>query len=261
MAKPGIIGGSGIDDKLDLSDVKREKMHTPYGAPSDLIMTGKMGGKEVVAVARHGANHRIMPSEVNYRANIWALKEMGVTHVIAATACGSLRETIEPGHLVIIDQFIDRTTKRKQTFYEGHAVCHISMSDPFCPNLRKLLMQSAAKLNIAHHSSGVMVTIEGPRFSSRAESKMFRSWGGDVINMTTVPEVVLAREAGLCYASIAMCTDYDSWHESREPVTLEMVMKTMSKNAANTNKIIADTMQNIQDDNCACRTAATNSFL
>ena len=253
MAKIGIIGGSGIDDNLHLTQVNRAKIHTPYGATSDLVITGKLQGMDIVALPRHGADHRIMPSLVNYRANIWALKEMGVTHVIATTACGSLREEIQPGQLVFVDQFIDRTTRRIQTFYEGVNVCHIPMAEPFCPRLRKLFTAVATELKIPHHDQGTVVTIEGPRFSTKAESRMFQAWGGDVINMSTVPEVVLAREAGLCYAAMAMSTDYDCWHESKEAVSINMIMKTMATNAANVNRMLPEIIRKVTDAPCACR--------
>ena len=261
MVKVGIIGGSGLDDKLNLTQVKRSKLNTPYGATSDLVITGKLQGTDVVALPRHGADHRIMPSLVNYRANIWAFRELGVTHIIATTACGSLREEIEPGHLVFIDQFIDRTTRRAQTFYEGNAVCHIPMAEPFCPSLRRLCAEAASELQIPHHDKGTVVTIEGPRFSTKAESRMFRIWGGDVINMSTVPEVVLAREAGLCYASIAMGTDYDCWHESKESVTFELILKTMETNAANVLRMLPAVIRKIQDGPCDCRNGCNGNGL
>lgn len=261
MVKVGIIGGSGIDDKLCLTQVKRVKVHTPYGAPSDLLVSGKYAGHEVVVLARHGASHQIGPSLVNYRANIGALKEMGVTHILATTACGSLREEIAPGHLVFIDQFIDRTTRRIQTFYEGQKICHIPMNEPFCQNLRKIISKVAAEKGIVHHDRGTVVTIEGPRFSTRAESRMFQQWGGDVINMSTVPEVVLAREAGICYAAIAMSTDYDCWHESKEAVTIDLVMKTMAANAERVNQILPLVIERIQDAPCSCAEAVKAALM
>ncbi|MGI6086751.1 MAG: S-methyl-5'-thioadenosine phosphorylase [Kiritimatiellia bacterium] len=261
MIKIGIIGGSGLGDRLELDGVRSHKVHTPYGSPSDVVKTGRMGNMEVVVLARHGAGHSIMPSLVNYRANIWALRELGVTHIIATTACGSLREEIAPGHFVIIDQFIDRTTKRNQTFYEGPKICHIPMSDPFCPHIRQALCAAAAEIDIPYHQRGVMVTIEGPRFSTRAESRMFRLWGGDVINMSTVPEVVLAREAGLCYASVAMATDYDSWHDTLETVTIEMVLKTMEDNLANIYRLLPAALPRITLETCACRAAPAQALI
>ena len=252
MAKVGIIGGSGLDDQLNLTHIEQHKVHTPYGAPSQQLVTGQLAGQEVVVLARHGLQHSIMPSLVNYRANIWALKELGVTHIVATTACGSLREEIQPGHLIFADQFIDRTTRRIQTFYEGTTVCHISMAEPFCPRLRKIFATAAMTLKIPHHAQGTVVTIEGPRFSTVAESRMFRAWGGDIINMSTVPEVVLARELGICYAILAMCTDYDSWHESKEAVTFEMILKTMATNAAYVNRMLPRIIEQITDGPCLC---------
>ncbi|XP_053321884.1 S-methyl-5'-thioadenosine phosphorylase isoform X2 [Spea bombifrons] len=193
-------------------------------------------------LARHGKQHTIAPTNVNFRANIWALKMEGCTHILVTTACGSLKEEIQPGDIVVIDQFIDRTTKRHQTFYDGGAclpgVCHIPMADPFCGKTRAVLIDVAKKLGIKCHSKGTMITIEGPRFSSKAESHMFRLWGADVINMTTVPEVVLAKEAEICYASIAMATDYDCWKEHEEAVSVDRVLKTLKENANKATSIL-----------------------
>ncbi len=252
MLKIGIIGGSGLGDKLNLTQIQRIKSHTPYGAPSDLIISGQLNGVPVVALPRHGSQHTIMPSLVPYRANIWAFKQLGVSHIIAVTACGSLREEIHPGELVFIDQFIDRTTRRSQTFFEGQAVEHIPMAEPFCPSLRKLFKEIAGELKLAHHPQGTMVTIEGPRFSTKAESRMFQLWGGDVINMSSVPEVVLAREAGICYAAIAMCTDFDCWHASAAAVNFEMIVKTMQANAANVNRMLAEIVGRVPPHQCSC---------
>lgn len=261
MLKIGIIGGSGVDYPKIMPDAKRIKVHTPYGSASDLITTGTVKGIHVVAIPRHGENHRINPTNVNYRANVWAMKDLGVTHIIAPTACGSLREEIRPGDLVFIDQFIDRTTKRHQTFYEGVEVCHIPMAEPFCPKLRQIMAKAAQELSIPYHPRGTMVTIEGPRFSTKAESNLFRSWGCDTINMTTVPEAVLARESGICYQPIAMATDYDCWHETEEPVTIEMILSTMKKNADNVKKILLSAIAKIQDWECNCRTAINSAKL
>ncbi|XP_038625618.1 S-methyl-5'-thioadenosine phosphorylase [Tachyglossus aculeatus] len=234
--KIGIIGGTGLDDPEVLEGRTEKYVETPYGKPSDALILGKIKNVDCVLLARHGRQHTIMPSQVNFRANIWALKEEGCTHIVVTTACGSLREEIQPGDIVVIDQFIDRTTKRDQTFYDGcHScsggVCHIPMAEPFCPKTREVLIEIAKKLGLRCHPKGTMVTIEGPRFSSRAESLMFRNWGADVINMTTVPEVVLAKEAGICYASIAMATDYDCWKEHEEAVSVDKVMKILKENA------------------------------
>ncbi|XP_061765497.1 S-methyl-5'-thioadenosine phosphorylase [Nerophis ophidion] len=234
--KIGIIGGSGLDDPDILEGRTERYVDTPYGKPSDALILGKIKNVECVLLARHGRQHTIMPSNINYQANIWALREEGCTHLLATTACGSLREEIQPGDIVIIDQFIDRTTKRAQTFYDGQptsppGVCHIPMAEPFCNRTREVLLEVARGLGVKCHVKGTMLSIEGSRFSSRAESLMFRQWGADVINMTTVPEVVLAKEAGLCYASIAMATDYDCWKEHEEAVSVDNVMKTMKENA------------------------------
>ncbi len=253
MVKLGIIGGSGLDDPDILAQAEEKAVDTPFGDPSSPITCGKIEGVEVAILARHGKKHTIYPSAVNFRANIWALKSLGCTHVLAATACGSLREEIAPGHLVFLDQFIDRTTKRASTFYDKDRVCHIPMGDPFCPSIRNILIERAGALGIMHHPAGTMVTIEGPRFSTKAESRLFRSWGCDVINMTTVPEVTLAREAGLCYASMAMSTDYDCWHESEEHVTIELILEIMKKNAENVIRLMLDVIPRISSDACMCR--------
>lgn len=253
MIKVGIIGGTGFERADIIKNISMRKVHTPYGAPSDLVTSGEIEGVSVLSIPRHGRTHAIYPSAVNFRANIWAMKELGATHILAITAVGSLREEIEPGHIVFPDQFIDRTTRRISTFYEGQEVCHIPMADPFCERLRKVLAESAARLGIPHHKRGTVITIEGPRFSTRAESNMYRMWGADIINMSTVPEVVLAREAGICYATIAMSTDYDCWHESREPVSWEMIQKVMHRNAENVINLLCTAIPAIDFVECSCK--------
>lgn len=253
MGTVGIIGGSGLDDPAILKEPEERIVTTPYGDPSSPVTCGRIDGVQVAILARHGRKHSLYPSAVNYRANIWVLKEMGCTHILASTACGSLREEIEPGHLVFPDQFIDRTTKRESTFHDNDTVCHIPMGEPFCPGLRRLLIESAGRLGIDHHRTGTVVTIEGPRFSTRAESHLFRSWGCDVINMTTIPEVTLAREAGLCYAVAAMSTDYDCWHDTEEHVTIEMILQIMKKNAENVVRLLLETIPRIDFSDCLCR--------
>ncbi len=254
QVKIGIIGGSGLEEPNILKDFKEIDATTRYGKPSGKLVLGKINDVDVVIVSRHGKEHSINPTNVNNRANIWALKEQECTHILAATACGSLRHEIKPGDLVFADQFIDRTTKRHQTFYENNQVCHIPMAEPFCPELRKLLVETAKELGIACHEKGTVITIEGPRFSTKAESKMFRLLGGDVINMSTVPEAVLSREAGMCYQAIAMSTDYDCWHETEEPVTIDIILQTMKKNADNVKKLWLAAIPKIKEAAaCSCK--------
>jgi 5'-methylthioadenosine phosphorylase len=252
MVQVGIIGGSGLDDPGILRQAEERILTGPYGQPSSPVTCGEISGVPVAILARHGKKHTIYPTGVNYRANIWALKSLGCTHILATSACGSLREAIEPGHLVFPDQFMDRTTKRASTFYDRDRVCHIPMAEPFCPQLRRLFVDGAGKLGIDHHRAGTVVTIEGPRFSTKAESHLFRSWGCDIINMTTVPEVTLAREAGICYATVAMSTDYDCWHETEEDVSIEMILEIMKKNAENVVRIMLEIIPQIQFIQCSC---------
>ena len=261
MVKIGIIGGSGLDDPQILKNAKEIEVETPYGKPSSSLTTGTLREVDIVILARHGKKHTIMPSDVNFRANIWALKEQGCTHVLATTAVGSLKEEIRPGHLVFPDQVIDRTTKRASTFYDKGRVCHIPMGNPFCDKLRKLLAEEAKKLGLMHHDKATLITIEGPRFSTKAESHMFRSWGAEIINMSVMPECTLAREAGMCYQPIAMSTDYDCWHTSEEPVTWEQVSKIMSHNAANVKRLLIETIPKIAHEECACKDAIKTSVV
>lgn len=239
-----------MDDPKILENPKEIKIDTPFGKTSDVLLSGQIAGKDVVILARHGKKHRIIPGKVPYRANIWALKEAGCDCILAATACGSLREEIRPKDFVFVDQFIDFTRHRVSTFFE-EKVIHTPMGEPFCPELRKLLMETADELNISYHKKGVNITIEGPRFSTRAESHMFRGWGADVINMTTCPETALARELDICYASIAMATDYDCWREDTESVTMEMVLEAMEDNAENAKKLLVAVIPKINFDKCS----------
>ncbi|MEW5744531.1 MAG: S-methyl-5'-thioadenosine phosphorylase [Nitrospirota bacterium] len=247
--KVGIIGGSGMDDPRLMKDKKEKKVKTPYGAPSSALTTGKIHGVDTVILARHGKGHTIYPTGVNFRANLFALKEADCTHILATTAVGSLREKIRPGDFVFVDQFIDFTKHRPLTFHD-EKVIHTPMAEPFCAGLRTLLVTAAKELKLRHHSKGTVITIEGPRFSTKAESHMFRMWGADVINMSTVPEVILAREVGICYQSIAMSTDYDCWKEGEEPVTWEMVLSIMTKNAENVKKLLVQTVAKISSGGC-----------
>ena len=234
MKKLGIIGGSGLDNPDILQHPSAVLADPPYGAPSSPLRCGLIAGTPVVLLARHGREHTIPPSQVNYRANIHALKEAGCSHVLASTAVGSLREEIGRGDFVILDQFIDFTRQRRMTFHESfspHAPAHTPMADPFSPALRRVLLDTCRALGIRHHPTGTVVTIEGPRFSTRAESRMFRIWGADVINMSVAPEAMLANETGLPYAAVAMSTDYDCWKTDEAPVSWEAVLAVFRDNA------------------------------
>lgn len=241
----GIIGGSGLDDPKILLNPKEKEIKTPFGIPSSKLIEGEIEGKKVVILARHGKKHNIPPSLVPYRANIWALKSEGCTHILATTACGSLQEHMKPGDLVFIDQFIDFTKQRKSTFFEKKVV-HTPMAQPFDLKLRKLLKDAAIKLKLVHHKTGTIITIEGPRFSTKAESLMFRSWGADLINMSTVPEVALANELGIPYQSIAMVTDYDCWKEGEKSVTFDLILERMRDNSEKVKKLLLSVIQKIE---------------
>ena len=246
--KIGIISGSGMEDPAFISDYSSKAVATPYGDPSSELIMGNIADVPVTILSRHGPGHKINPTNVNYRANVWSLKEEGCTHILAVTACGSLRKQIEPGHFVFPDQFIDRTTKRISTFFDNSDVQHVSMGKPFSAELRNCLAQACDDLEFAHHNGGTVVTIEGPRFSTKAESMLFRSWSCDVINMSTVPEICLARELELEYQSIAMSTDYDCWHESEEEVTMKMIFETMEKNVGHVKTLIEHSIPLIKKD-------------
>jgi len=226
----GIIGGSGLDDPKLLQDYQEVNIETPFGKPAGSITVGKINGVDVAILARHGKDHSIMPTKVPYRANVWALKELGCTDILATTACGSLKEEIAPGDLVFLDQFVDFTKHRNLTFYEDKVV-YTSMAEPFDADLRDKLVDAAKLFGFKYHDKGTIITIEGPRFSTKAESHLFRSWGIDVVNMSTVPEVILANELKIPYQAIAMATDYDCWREGEEAVTWEMILERMKGNA------------------------------
>ncbi len=233
MAKIGIIGGSGLDNPEILKDALDKEVDTCWGKPSCPLKAGTIAGKEVIIIGRHGREHTIPPTQVNYRANIQALKDAGCTHIIATTAVGSLRQEIGRGHFVVLDQFIDFTRHRDITFYESFEpgkMVHTGMADPFNSELRKLLILKADELGLEYHPVGTVITIEGPRFSTRAESHMFRLWGADVINMSIAPETILANEAGIPYAAVAMSTDYDCWKEDEAPVSWEAVLEVFENN-------------------------------
>lgn len=245
MVKIGIIGGSGLDDPDILQDPKKVEMNTEYGKPSSSLMTGKIGGVETVLLARHGRKHQYSPTQVNNRANIMALKQVGVSHIIATTACGSLRAEIDRGHLVILDQFIDFTRFRKNTFFDSFedGVHHTAMAKPFDKDLRRTLFETGQVLELTMHPKGCVVTIEGPRFSTVAESRMFRLWGADVINMSTAPEAMLAKEVEIPYAAVAMSTDYDCWKVDEEPVTWDEILAVFQQNADNVKQLLVKVIE------------------
>jgi 5'-methylthioadenosine phosphorylase len=238
MARIGIIGGSGLYEMDGLTNVREERVETPFGDPSDALIFGTLDGVELVFLPRHGRGHRYNPSEVNYRANIWALKSAGVEWIISVSAVGSLREEIVPGHVVIIDQFIDRTKGRAATFFEGGIVGHVAFGDPLCETSRQALLGSAKAVGAIVHDGGTYVCMEGPAFSTRAESNLYRSWGCSVVGMTNLPEAKLAREAEISYATMAMATDYDCWHQGHDNVTVEQVIAVINKNVAMARQII-----------------------
>ncbi len=249
MVKIGIIGGSGLDNPDILKDVEEIKVNTPYGKPTSSLMLGKINDVEIVLVARHGRDHTIPPTQVNYRANIQALKNQGCTHILATTACGSLREEIERGDFIILDQFIDFTRLRKVSFFDefppGDAK-HTAMAYPYSEDLRKILIETAKELNLKFHEKGTVITIEGPRFSTRAESEMFRIWGADVINMSIAPETILANEAGIPYAAVAMSTDYDCWKDDEAPVTWGEILEIFGKNVNNVVALLTNVIKKIK---------------
>ncbi len=253
VVRVGIIGGSGLYRMEGLARVKTRTVTTPFGEPSDDVLIGDLQGVPVAFLARHGRGHRLMPTEVNYRANIFALKSLGVEYVIAVSACGSLREEIHPGEVVIPDQLFDFTKKREYTFFGEGLVAHIGTADPFCPQLSSLVGEAVAGAGGRVHSGGSFITIEGPRFSTRGESFAFRSWDMDIIGMTTSPEAFLAREAEMCYAVMAHVTDYDVWHETEEEVSVEAVVRVVRRNTALAQEAIAALVPQLVEGDLGCR--------
>jgi len=261
QAEIGIIGGTGLDDPKLFNNIKEVTIDTPYGKPSDVIAIGEIGGKTVAFLPRHGKKHTIRPTDIPVRANIYALKQLGVKRILAPSTVGSLREEYMPGDIVFVDQFIDRTTRREQSFYtptEGK-VCHIGVAEPMCPELRKTVIDITKNLGIKMHETGTYVCIEGPRFSTKAESKMYRGWGADIVGMTLVPECILAREAEICYTSISTVTDYDVWKD--HPVSIDDIVTVMRANIENVKKIIAETVKATPtQQSCNCKNALEGAF-
>ena len=238
VEKIGVIGGSGLYELDGLEVLEQREVETPFGKPSDKLVMARLEGKEVVFIPRHGVGHRVSPSEVPYRANIYAMKSVGVTKLVSVSAVGSMKPEIAPGHVVFVDQFIDRTVGRDRTFFENGVVAHVSFGDPVCKELQAELIAAAEGLDLTTHVGGAYVCIEGPQFSTKAESETFRSWGVSVIGMTNLPEARLAREAEMSYATVALVTDYDCWHEGHDQVSVETVIETLRNNVANAKTLL-----------------------
>ena len=258
----GIIGGSGLYTMAGLTGTEEHDFDTPFGKPSDPIVVGTLAGRTVAFLARHGRGHRLSPSEVNYRANIYALKQLGVERVLAVSACGSLREDYAPGHIVIPDQIFDNTKGRERTFFGQGLVAHVGTADPFCPTLSQQVFEAVFATGATVHRGGAFVTIEGPRFSTKAESHTFRQWGMSLVGMTTSPEAFLAREAEMCYACMAHVTDYDVWHTSEAPVTVDMVIRILNQNTTVAQKAIGNLLGIAADrTHCPCPTALSSALI
>jgi len=260
--KIGIIGGSGLYEMEGLTRLEEHTLDTPFGAPSDTYVSGVLHGREVIFLPRHGKGHRLLPSEIPFRANVWGMKKLGVTHLLSVSAVGSLREEIAPGHIVFPDQFIDRTFLRESTFFGRGIIAHVQFGDPVCPNLQDDLAAVAQKLDVAHHTGGTYVCMEGPAFSTRAESNLYRTWGGAVIGMTNLQEAKLAREAELCFATIALATDYDCWHETEAEVSVDSVLKVMAQNVATSKRLLAGVVERLDPSRpCSCHDSLRYALL
>ena len=257
-----VIGGSGFYELEGLTDVQEHRTDTPFGAPSDVIVLGTLAGVRMAFLPRHGLGHRILPAELPAQANVWALKQLGVERIIAVSAVGSLREEIEPLHFVVPDQLIDRTRGRPSTFFGNGLVAHIAFDQPFCPELSDLLVSSAEQAGATVHKGGTGVVIDGPAFSTKSESHLYRSWGADIIGMTALPEAKLAREAEICYAGLSLVTDYDTWRESTEPVTGEMIIANLTRNVDMAKRIVAEAVRGMSTARaCSCNSALANALV
>ncbi|HMQ22069.1 MAG TPA: S-methyl-5'-thioadenosine phosphorylase [Planctomycetota bacterium] len=262
ITKLGVIGGSGLYAMEGLTDVREVEVDTPFGKPSDVITTGRLGASELAFLPRHGRGHRLMPSELPFQANIYALKMLGVQAVLAISAVGSMREDIVPGHLVVVSQFIDPTRHRPDTFFGDGIVGHVHFADPICTCLAASVLASARDAGATVHEGGTYVCMEGPQFSTRAESHLYRSWGVDVIGMTNPQEAKLAREAGLCYSTLALATDYDCWHESEEDVSVEAVLEVIRNNVSTAKATIAALAGRLPLARaCSCRRALEHAIM
>jgi 5'-methylthioadenosine phosphorylase len=258
----GLVGGSGVYDLSGIEDLREERFGTPFGKPSDSYFTGRLEGVPVAFFPRHGRGHRFSPSEINYRANICGFKMLGCDAILSASAVGSLKETYAPRHVVVPDQFLDRTRHRADTFFTDGVVAHVSLAEPVCPAASSALADAARAGGLTVHAGGTYVCMEGPQFSTRAESNLYRSWGADVIGMTNLTEARLAREAEICYATLAFITDYDCWHDEEEDVSVEAVVKVLRDNALAARRVMREAIRQLDPDRkCACRNALANAIL
>jgi len=258
----GVIGGSGLYDIEGLTSARSIRVRTPFGAPSDAITVGSLEGVRVAFLSRHGRGHLLNPSGINYRANIFALKSLGVSHVISVSAVGSMKESIQPGDVAVPDQFIDLTKRRVSTFFDEGIVAHVAFGEPVCAELRQALLSAGERVGATLHRTGTYLCMEGPQFSTKAESRLYRQWGVDVIGMTNMPEAKLAREAELCYATMALVTDYDCWHETEEAVTVEAVLGTLHRNVALAKQILRAVMPSFANPiDCPCHRALDHAIL
>lgn len=261
----GVIGGSGVYEINGLQNKRWKKVSSSFGEPSDELLFGDLNGQEMVFLPRHGRGHRIPPSEINYRANIDALKRAGVTEIISVSAVGSLKEELKPGMFVIVDQFIDRTFAREKSFFTSGLVAHVSMANPVCSRLGNHIQSAAKSIGIEIVRGGVYIAMEGPQFSSIAESELYRSWGCDVVGMTNMPEAKLAREAEMCYVSVAMVTDYDCWHTEHDNVSVDAMIKVLSANADNARSLVKASSEAVSSDqlssNCSCKSSLENAII
>ncbi len=265
-AKPradvAVIGGSGLYEMEGLERVRETRVSTPFGRPSDVVMLGTLSGSRVAFLSRHGRGHRINPSMINYRANVYALKSLGVTRIFSVSAVGSMKARIRPGHVVFPDQFIDRTTRRMSTFFDHGLVAHVAFADPVCRVLADQLGEAARSAGVAFHAGGTYLCIEGPQFSTRAESLLYRQWGVDIIGMTNATEAKLAREAEICYATLALVTDYDCWRQSEAPVSVEAILRVMRENVAKAKTMLRDAIQRTGGARaCPCATALRQTIV
>ena len=262
QAEIGIIGGSGLYSMPGLTDIRELSQETPFGAPSDAYVLGTLAGREVAFLSRHGRGHRILPSELNFRANIYGFKQLGVERILSVSAVGSLKEEHKPGEFVIADQFVDRTRHRVDTFFGDGIVAHIGFADPVCPQLGETVAAACKKAGVAGKRGGTYLCMEGPQFSTKAESNLYRSWGMDVIGMTNLQEAKLAREAEICYATIAMVTDYDCWHPHHDSVTVEQIVAVLLKNAENACNVVREAVAAMpKERSCKCGSALAHAIL